>query len=233
MGPKAQRQNRSKKRKKSRVRLQKRRQNQIKNQKRKRKKIRNQKKKKSKKSDSTNWTKRESAKKDKWDECGAKLNIEKSSVSTKTNIKDGNSSFGKLSVKGNKMKIEWVVTIKHGDNIAIGICNVIGGLKTNKNKRLLTQSFTNDIGGYGYMGNDGGIQRSGRYKKYGKKFKAGDKVSIILDMKMKSLSFILNGEDQGVAFKNLPSGEYRLAATFCEKGQKITLNKTNIWDVAK
>merc|ERR1712228_595150 len=119
--------------------------------------------KKKKKKKSTNWTKRESAKKDKWDECGAKLNIEKSSVSTKTNIKDGNSSFGKLSVKGNKMKIEWVVTIKHGDNIAIGICNVIGGLKTNKNKRLLTQSFTNDIGGYGYMGNDGGIQRSGRY----------------------------------------------------------------------
>merc|ERR1712228_1082984 len=172
-------------------------------------------------------------KKDKWDECGAKLNIEKSSVSTKTNIKDGNSSFGKLSVKGNKMKIEWVVTIKHGDNIAIGICNVIGGLKTNKNKRLLTQSFTNDIGGYGYMGNDGGIQRSGRYKKYGKKFKAGDKVSVVLDTKAKTLSFTLNGEDQGVAFKNLPSGEYRLAAAFFEKSQKIILNKTTIWDAGK
>merc|ERR1712228_645772 len=190
------------------------------------------KKKKSKKSDSTNWTKRESAKKDKWDECGPKLNIEKSSVSTKTNIKDGNSSFGKLSVKG-KMKTEWVVTIKQGDNIAIGICNVVGGLKTNKNKRLLTQSFTNDIGGYGYMGNDGGIQRSGRYKKYGKKFKAGDKVSVVLDTKAKTLSFTLNGEDQGVAFKNLPSGEYRLAAAFFEKSQKIILNKTTIWDAGK
>ena len=115
------------------------------------------KKKSSKKSaDGTAWVKRESAKKDKWDECGSKLNIEKSSVSTKTNIKDGNSSFGKLSVKGNKMKIEWVVTIKHGDNIGLGICNVTGGLKTNKNKKLLTKSFTNAMGGYGYMGNDGG-----------------------------------------------------------------------------
>merc|ERR1712048_654439 len=183
--------------------------------------------------DSTAWIKRESAKKDKWDECGPKLNIEKSSVSTKTNIKDGNSVFGKLSVKGNKMKTEWLVTVKQGDNIGLGICNVVGGLKTNKNKRLLTQSFTNDIGGYGYMGNDGGIQRSGRYKKYGKKFKAGDKVKILLDTKAKTLSFGLNGEDQGVAFKNLPSGEFRLAASFFEKSQKIILNKTIIWDVAK
>merc|ERR1712244_36690 len=143
------------------------------------------------------------------------------------------SGFGKLVIKGNKMKTKWDITIKQGDNIGVGICNIIGGLKTAKNKKLSTGKFTNDIGGYGYMGNDGGIQRSGRYKKYGKKFKAGDKVSILLDTKAKTLSFGLNGEDQGVAFKNLPSGEYRLAASFFEKSQKIILNKTTIWDVAK
>ncbi len=52
-------------------------------------------------------------------------------------------------------------------------------------------------------------------------------------MKAKKLSFILNGEDQGVAFKNLPSGEYRVAASFFEKSQKLTLNKCTVWDVAK
>jgi len=176
-------------------------------------------------SDDSAWIKRESAKKDKWDECGSKLIIEKSSVSSKNNIKDGNSSFGKLSVKGNKMKVCWEITIKHGDNIGLGICNVIGGLKTNKNKKLLTQSFTLGNVGYGYMGNDGGKQKSGRYKKYGDKFKAGDRVSIVLDTKASTLSFALNGEDQGIAFKNLPSGEYRLAAAFFEKSQKIILNK--------
>ena len=77
------------------------------------------------------------------------------------------------------------------------------------------------------------VQKAGRYKKYGNKFKAGDKVSILLDTKAKTLSFTLNGEDQGVAVKNLPSGEYRLAAAFFEKSQKIILNKTTIWDVAK
>merc|ERR1711920_1218848 len=187
---------------------------------------------KSKSKKNISWNKRESVK-DKWMECGPKLVVEKSSVSTKTNIKDGNSGFGKLVIKGNKMKSKWDITIKQGDNIGVGICNIIGGLKTNKNKKLLTQSFTNDINGYGYMGNDGGIQRSGRYKKYGKKFKAGDKVSIVLDTKSKTLSFSLNGEDQGVAFKNLPSGEYRLAAAFFEKSQKIVLNKVTIWDCAK
>ena len=175
-----------------------------------------------------NWVQREKTK-DKWEDCGPKLEIEKSSVSTKSSIKDGNSAFGKIVIK-NKMKVRWDITIKQGDNIGVGICNTSGGLKTNKNKKLLTQSFTNDMMGYGYMGNDGGTQRSGRYKKYGEKFKAGDKVSIILDMNAKSLSFVLNGDDQGVAFKNLPSGDYRLAASFFEKMQKITLNKTTIWD---
>eukprot|EP01083_Nonionella_stella_P089362 249347_1 len=179
------------------------------------------------------WNKRENQSKDKWDGAGGKLVIEKSSVSTKTNIKDGNSCFGKLKVKGNNMKCKWDVTIKQGDNIGVGVCNISGTLKTAKNKKLLTQSFTNDICGYGYMGNDGGIQRSGRYKKYGQKFKAGDKVSIILDMKQKTLAFELNGDNQGTAFKNLPAGEYRVAATFFEKSQKITLNKTTVWDIVK
>ena len=181
-----------------------------------------------KKGKDANWVQREKSK-DKWEDCGAKLNIEKSSVSTKTSIKDGNSAFGKLIIK-NKMKAKWDISIKQGDNIGVGICNVTGGLKTNKNKKLLTKSFTTDMMGYGYMGNNGATQKGGKVKKYGEKFKAGDKVSIILDMNAKSLSFLLNGEDQGIAFKNIPSGDYRLAASLCEKMQKITLSKTTIWD---
>ena len=160
------------------------------------------------------------------------MNIEGHAVTTKSNIKDGNSSFGHIVV-GPRMKAEWEVKVKHGDNIGIGICNVIGGLKSAKNKKLLIQSFTNDINGYGYMGNDGGVQRSGRYKKYGQQFKAGDKVTVVLDTKNKTLSFQLNGEDQGIAYKNLPAGDYRLAVSFFEKTQKIIMSKAAVWDLAK
>merc|ERR1719474_1256773 len=177
------------------------------------------------------WVKREGVK-DRWEASGPKLMAEKNVVSTKSNIKDGNSSFGHIVVR-QKMKARWELSVKHGDNIGIGICNVNGELKTTKNKKLLTQSFTNDIGGYGYMGNDGGVQRSGRYKKYGEQFKAGDKVTVELDTNSKTLSFALNGVDQGVAFKNLPSGDYRLAASFFERTQKVVLLKTTVWDVAK
>ena len=125
------------------------------------------------------------------------------------------------------------ITIKQGDNISVGVCNISGAIKTSKNKKLLTSFFSNDINGYGYMGKDGGIQRSGRYKKYGNPFKAGDKISIRLDMNSKTLAFTLNGDDQGIAFKNLPSGDYRLAITLTKKWQKITLSKTTVWDKKK
>jgi len=178
------------------------------------------------------WRKREPGTKDKWEHIGAKLVCEKQSVWTRTNIKDGNSVFGRQTVKA-KMKARWEVSIKQGDNMGVGVCNLVGGLKSAKNRKLLAQSFTNDINGYGYMGNDGGTQRSGRYRKYGEKFKAGDKVQVTLDMKAKTLSFALNGKDQGVAFKNLPDGEYRLAAVLSQKAQKIMLNKCTLWDAEK
>jgi len=178
------------------------------------------------------WKKREGVIKDKWEQIGAKLVSEKQSVSTRTNIKDGNSAFGKLVVKA-KMKAKWEISIKQGDNMGVGVCNLVGGLKSAKNRKLLTQSYTNDINGYGYMGNDGGTQRSGRYRTYGDKFKAGDKVQVTLDMKAKTLSFALNGVDQGVAFKNLPDGEYRLAAVLSQKAQKINLAKCTLWDAEK
>ena len=191
--------------------------------------------KKGKKGSSAKWVRREEgAVKERWECCGPKLVTEGKTVSTKSNIKDGNSSLGHIVVGGGKrMKARWELAVKHGDNIGLGVCSVVGGLKTAKNKKLLTQSFTNDINGYGYMGNDGGVQRSGRYKKYGQQFKAGDKVAVVLDTKQKTLSFELNGEDQGVAFKNLPSGDYRLAAAFFERSQKIVLQHTAIWDLAK
>jgi len=178
------------------------------------------------------WKKRDGVSKDKWEFVGGKLVSEKQSVWTRTNIKDGNSVFGKLVVKA-KMKAKWEISIKQGDNMGVGVCNLVGGLKSAKNRKLLTQSYTNDINGYGYMGNDGGTQRSGRYRTYGEKFKAGDKVQVTLDMKAKTLSFALNGEDQGVAFKNLPDGEYRLAAVLSQKAQKINLAKCTLWDAEK
>ncbi len=171
---------------------------------------------------------------ERWWCSGPKVVMEGKTVSTASNMKDGNSALGHCVVGGGRrMRAKWEVAVKHGGNIGIGVCSVVGGVKTAKNKKLLTASFTNDINGYGYMGNDGGVQRSGRYKKYGEQFKAGDTVAVILDTKRKTLSFELNGKDQGVAFKNLPEGDYRLAAAFFERSQKSVLKSTSIWDLKK
>ena len=66
---------------------------------------------------------------------------------------------------------------------------------------------------------------------YGSSFKAGDKILVRLDMQSKTLSFSLNGQDQGVAFKDLAvHGQYRLAVALNVKQQTIQLTKTVIWD---
>jgi len=55
--------------------------------------------------------------------------------------------------------------------------------------------------------------------KYGAAFKAGDVVEVQLDLDKKTLSFLLNGQSQGVAYDTLPSGNYCLAVSMPTDGQ--------------
>ena len=75
---------------------------------------------------------------------------------------------------------------------------------------------------YVYDGGDGKIysnkQLLANWKKYGKRLNGmGDKIQIILNLKRKEISFIINNTNYGVAFKNIIYNEqiyYRLAISF-------------------
>ena len=55
---------------------------------------------------------------------------------------------------------------------------------------------------------------------YGEKFmKNGDTMSIILNLKNYTLSYIINGNDYGVAFKNIKNASYRLAISMSNLGK--------------
>ena len=59
-----------------------------------------------------------------------------------------------------------------------------------------------------------GIRRDKQEAKYGEKFKkAGDVMTIILDTYKWTLSYIINGTDYGIAFKDIDQCNYRLAVT--------------------
>ena len=180
-------------------------------------------------SSNVNWQLRNGST-DIFERSGSKLDVSanKNSVSAKNDIKDGNSAIGKLTVSQN-MKVEWEIKIDQGSRVTVGIINMDRKSQTAMRK-LLNSFFTNDLYGYGYFGNDGGIARNGRFKKYGESYKRGDTVSVVLDLFNKTLSFNKNGEDQGVAFKNIPVGEYRVAIAIPRNRHKITLTKVQIWD---
>eukprot|EP01084_Bolivina_argentea_P181329 313182_1 len=163
---------------------------------------------------------------DEWELIAKALTKKGSSISSMKNFggAKGYSAFGKLKIKKN-MKVKWDITITKGKNVTLGIVKRSSG-----NKKLINDMFSNHGDAYGYCSMSGQIQCDGKYEKYGKSFKTGDKVSIILNCVEQKLSFTLNGNKQHVAVSNLPSGEYRLAVSINEKNQTIKLDKTMIRD---
>ena len=58
---------------------------------------------------------------------------------------------------------------------------------------------------------------------YGKQAKDGDIVQMIVDLDNMTLRYSINGEDQGIAHKDIPQNRYRVAVYLYKKGCKIEL----------
>ena len=183
---------------------------------------------KSKNDVSINWLKRAKVS-DKWNTCGSKMTIDKKTLLANNSLKNGNTAIGTLTFQKN-VKIKWEILINQGDGISIGIIALVGDINSAKNRKILNSFFGNNVSGYAYIGKDGGIMRSGRYKKYGEKFKKGDIIGVRLNCKKNTLSFTINGNDQGIAYKNLPTAQYRLAVSLPSKWHKCTLKSISVWD---
>jgi hypothetical protein len=81
--------------------------------------------------------------------------------------------------------------------------------------------------------NDGTLGHHGSFKNYGKTFKKGDIVGILLNLDMGTLEFLLNGEKLGLAssevtgeflLKLIREGPVTIACTFDGTGCEVGLN---------
>ena len=70
---------------------------------------------------------------------------------------------------------------------------------------------------------DGDILHKGAWNKYGSAVKEGDEVTIQVDMDAHTLSYLKNGENMGVALRNLPSEGVWMCVKMCYLSQEIVL----------
>ena len=80
-----------------------------------------------------------------------------------------------------------------------------------------------DRHGWGFIGNRGVWHNKHKENTYGKEFRTGDIVKVILDMNEGTLSFALNGEELGVAFTGLSGLKLYPAFSLYQKGDRFTL----------
>ena len=79
------------------------------------------------------------------------------------------------------------------------------------------------IRGFGFS-MDGGCLWPGKPTRYGERCESGDVIEMILDFNAKMLSYKINDIFQGIAFRDIPSGQYKAALTLqTHSGCKITL----------
>lgn len=108
-----------------------------------------------------------------------------------------------------------------GTNFAIGISS-----STEAIRKFFPQTLT----GYGYYSADGGVMHNGNYQTYGESYRAGDTISIKLDAVHHTLSFSKNNVDQGIAFRNIPAGPYRLAVMIYNRRHTVSIKRVTVWD---
>jgi len=163
---------------------------------------------------------------------GSQLRVDKGCCLAKSTIQDGNSAFGTLEVTKN-MKIEWSLKIVQGTQVAIGVLQTPESFHKNamKLRKMSNSIFCMDGFGYAYFGKDGGVMKGGKYRKYGAPFKAGDFVSILLDMVSNKLQFSKGAKSQGIAFSNIPTGRYRLAVMLPKRMHQVVIENVQLWEV--
>ena len=116
-------------------------------------------------------------------------------------------------------KHEWKLQITKAEacqpdntiKIMVGICE-------EKNwKKMVNNHLGPGLSMYCFLASITALQAPGIWKDdYAEPFeKEGDTIELYLDMDNKTLSYTVNGNDYGVAFKDIEEGNYRLAVSIC------------------
>ncbi|GBG33843.1 Ubiquitin-conjugating enzyme E2 Z [Hondaea fermentalgiana] len=87
----------------------------------------------------------------------------------------------------------------------------------------------NDKYGWGYIGNKGAWHNKHKVKTYGRDFRTGHVVTVIMDMNEGVLSFAVNGEDLGIAFDDGLKGKQLYPAfALYQKGDCFTVTSCSM-----
>ena len=109
--------------------------------------------------------------------------------------------------------------------ISIGIFRQELRDRDNINALPTEETFTYTSNGYGYANKTGAFTHNKERRKYGIRYRHGDKITVRLDLQSRTLSFLINDEDQGLAYEGLPKGAYRLACCMQFREQKVSISR--------
>ena len=84
-----------------------------------------------------------------------------------------------------------------------------------------TNSYSWSINDHGKYDDTQTYHSSGKYGK--RKFGTGDVIEMVLDFNKGEVRYIVNGDDQGVAFKDIKQVTYTAAVSTIEKGDSIEI----------
>lgn len=137
------------------------------------------------------------------------------------------SAFGEAVVGSGRAEWDLTIEFESFGGISIGIYRQDLRDRDNINALPTEETFTYTPNGYGYANKTGAFTFNKERKKYGQRYRHGDKITIRLDLQSRTLTFLINDESQGLAYDGLPKGAYRLAACMQFREQKVSI--TRFW----
>eukprot|EP01084_Bolivina_argentea_P308124 532696_1 len=123
--------------------------------------------------------------------CGGGKSVLETSVLFPRDVVSDMGAFGNNVCKTKEQIYHWKVQIVEGNDIHLGV------IFSNKCKQKSYESdWWSTEEGYSYCSN-GKVYHSRKYKKYGKKYGAGDVIDVWLNLKKYNISFAKNDEKYG------------------------------------
>eukprot|EP01084_Bolivina_argentea_P110594 197427_1 len=158
---------------------------------------------------------------DRWITSGDNSHINEQEV--KLTNKGKCSAFGEAVVGAGRAEWDLQIDFESFGGISIGVYRQDLKNRDNINSLECDTTFTYTPNGYGYANKTGAFTANKERKKYGIRYRHGDKITVRLDLMSRDLTFLINDESQGLAMDNLPKGAYRLAACMQFKEQKVSI----------
>lgn len=135
------------------------------------------------------------------------------------------SAFGEAVVGSGRAEWDLTIEFESFGGISIGIYRQDLRDRDNINSLPTEETFTYTPHGFGYANKTGAFTHNKERKKYGQRYRHGDKITIRLDLQSRTLHFLINDEDQGLAYEGLPKGAYRLACCMQFQEQKVSITR--------